>query len=130
MARTTRIRSLYRIAGGPGAPAKARRIAAQELGGAESSEGLENASLLLGEITAERTELDPKGSSDPRLMIDVRQSAEQSGWCVIDRGQPALPVGLRSTALEEIADAWGVSRRDGLTHTWFKLLRNRTKPEA
>ncbi len=127
MVRKTRIRSIYRIPGGPDAPAKARRIAAQELNGAESPEVLENASLLLSEITAERLELDTTSHADPRLMIDVRQTADDSGWCVIDRGEPALPAGLRSTALDEIAEAWGVSRRAGLTRTWFKLARRRDR---
>jgi hypothetical protein len=131
MVRITRIRSIYRIPGGPDAPAKARSIAAQELGDSESPEVLENASLLLSEITAERLELgdasreDPR-RTDPRLTIDVRQTPDSSGWSVIDRGAPALPAGLRSTALDEIADAWGVTRRAGLTRTWFRLLRHRS----
>ncbi len=125
---TTRIRSLYRIPGGPDAPAKARTIAAQELGEAESPEILENASLLLSEITAERLEHDrashgDRRLTDPQLTIDVRQTPESSGWSVIDRGEPALPAGLRSTALDELADAWGVTRRGGLTRTWFRLRR-------
>lgn len=122
MARRTRIRSIYRIPGGPDAPARARRIAARELGASESPEALENASLLLSEITAERQKSDA-GQLDPRLTIDVRQSPEASGWAVIDRGEPALPSGLRSTALDEIADGWGVSRRSGLTRIWFRLSR-------
>jgi hypothetical protein len=125
MVRRTRIRSIYRIPGGPDAPAKARRIAARELGADESPEVLETASLLLSEITAERLELDRVGHTDPRLTIDVRQTPESSGWSVIDRGAPALPTGLRSTALDEIADSWGISRRAGLTRTWFKLIRRR-----
>jgi hypothetical protein len=127
MVRKTRIRSIYRIPGGPDAPARARSIAAQELRGSESPEVLENASLLLSEITAERLELDAGKHADPRLMIDVHQTSDHSGWCVIDRGAPALPAGLRSTALDEIAEAWGVSRRSGLTRTWFRLARQRSE---
>jgi hypothetical protein len=124
MVRKTRIRSIYRIPGGPDAPARARRIAALELEGSdESPEGLENASLLLGEMTAERVEIDTRTHADPRLMIDVRQTPDHSSWCVIDRGEPALPAGLRSTALDELTEAWGVSRRAGLTRTWFRLAR-------
>jgi hypothetical protein len=123
MVRKTRIRSIYRIPGGPDAPAKARRIAARELGADEAPEVLENASLLLSEITAERLESDRAKHPDPRLTIDVRQTDETSGWSVIDRGDPALPTGLRSTALDELAQSWGVSRRSGLTRTWFKLSR-------
>ena len=130
MVRLTRIRSIYRIPGGPDAPAKARIIAARELGDTESPEVLENASLLLSEITAERLELDgvshdDQRLTDPRLTIDVRQTPDSSGWSVIDRGAPALPAGLRSTALDELADDWGVSRRSGLTRTWFRLVRHR-----
>ncbi len=127
MIRKTRIRSIYRLAGGPDAPAKARRIAAEELGGTESPEVLENASLLLSEITTERLEHDQATDSDPRLTIDVQRTPEVSDWGVIDRGDPALPAGLRSTALDEIADAWGVSRRSGLTRTWFELARRRLR---
>ena len=127
MVRKTRIRSIYRIPGGPDAPDKVRRIAAQELRDVDEPDVLENASLLLGEITADRLRRDEEVPTDPRLTIDVRQTAEHTGWSVIDRGEPALPAGLRSTALDEIAEDWGVTRRSGLTRTWFRLALHRRR---
>lgn len=119
MRRKTRIRSIYRITGGPDAAAKAERIAARELDGAETPELVENVCLLLGEILADR--LGRVSHVEPRVTIDVRQTGNRARWCVVDRGGPSLPGGLRSTALEEIADAWGVSRQEGMTRTWFEL---------
>ncbi len=99
----------------------ARGIAERELDGTESPEQIEKVSLLLSEITAER--VGRSLYSHPRLTIDVRKSPRQDRWAVIDRGLPSLPAGLRSTALDKIADAWGVSRKSGLTRTWFELDR-------
>ena len=129
MLRPTRIRSIYRVAPDRDAPAVARRIAAAELADVPSPEIVENAELLLSEITAER--LTASQASDPRsedgvapeqrITIDVGKSRDRQRWAVVDRGYPSMPAGLRSAALDKIAQAWGVSRRKGLTRTWFEL---------
>ncbi|HET9074083.1 MAG TPA: hypothetical protein VFN48_05850 [Solirubrobacteraceae bacterium] len=128
MLRPTRIRSIYRVTPDRDAPAVARRIAAHELADVPSTEIVENAELLLSEITAER--LTASQASDPRrteiapeqrITIDVGKSRERQRWAVVDRGSPSMPAGLRSAALDKIAQAWGVSRRMGLTRTWFEL---------
>ena len=118
MVRKTRIRSIYRIPGGPDAVAKARQVAISALRDTDAPELIENVSLLLGEIMADRMS---RNHTDPRLTIDVRHAGNHHRWCVVDRGTPTLPNGLRSTALDEIAEAWGVSRKAGLTLTWFQL---------
>jgi hypothetical protein len=112
--RTTRIRTIYRLPEGPSAPAAAQRIAAHELAHAQvGAEAAESTELLLSELVHERRR-------NPGLMIDITR-AGRNRWCVLDRGNPSLPGGLRSEALETLADSWGVSRNRGLTQTWFEL---------
>lgn len=136
MLRNTRIRSIYRLPGNLDAPARARQIALRELADAPSTEVVEDAELLLSEITAERIGApgpsDPRRrpSSEPQITIDVRKSPTQHRWMVIDRGTPTLPGGLRSTALDKIARAWGVTRRSGLTRTWFEIDPKSRPPRA
>jgi hypothetical protein len=122
MLRKTRIRSIYRVPRGVAAQETARHITERELDQARFPETAESARLLLGEIMSER--LDRGEAPGARLTVDVRRSGGRHRWSVIDRGRPQVPAGMRSAALDQIADAWGVSRHAGLTRTWFEL-RNR-----
>lgn len=123
MLRKTRIRSIYRVPRGVAAPETARHITERELDETRFPETAESARLLLSEIMSERLG-DPE-TPEPPLTVDVRRSASRHRWSVIDRGRPQVPAGMRSTALDQIADAWGVSRRAGLTRTWFELRSRR-----
>jgi hypothetical protein len=87
---------------------------------------VEDTGLLLSELVAER--LDQQPDRDASLTVDVvRASRHRHRWAVVDRGRPTLPAGLRSVALDAIADSWGVSRVHGLTRTWFELRARRGK---
>jgi hypothetical protein len=89
---------------------------------------VEETGLLLSELVAER--LDQQPDPHAALTVDVVSTPRnRHRWTVVDRGRPTLPAGLRSVALDAIADSWGVSRTRGLTRTWFELRSGRGKPQ-
>ena len=126
MLRHTRTRTLYRLPDGRAAAAASREIAARELTDAGAAGEVEDTGLLLSELVAERLEQQP--DPDASLTVDVlRAPRHRHRWAVVDRARPTLPAGLRSVALDAIADSWGVSRVRGLTRTWFELRARRGK---
>lgn len=118
MLKRIRTRTIYRLRTGTATSRSAEQIAAREISDSDP-EAIENAALLLKAVVAERQEQPLLG---PSVMVDVvRAPRGRQRWSVVDSGSPSLPKGLRSTALDELADAWGVSRRNGLTRTWFEI---------
>jgi hypothetical protein len=118
MLRRIRTRTIYMVRNEAAPSASAKQIADRELDNTHP-EAVENATLLLGALVAERQAQPRLGAS---ITVDVlRASRGRQRWCVVDSGLPALPAGIRSTALDALADAWGVSRHRGLTRTWFEI---------
>jgi hypothetical protein len=119
MLRRIRTRTIYMLRTGTTASLSAQQIADRELSDTHP-ETVENAILLLGALVADRQAQTQLVSS--RMTVDVvRGSRGRQRWAVVDAGLPALPAGLRATALDALADAWGVSRERGLTRTWFEI---------
>jgi len=118
MLKRTRTRTIYTLRAGTAPVLSAQEIAARELIDGHP-DTVENATLLLGALVAERQEQPMPSTS---MTVDVlRARRGHQRWSVVDSGLPSLPVGLRSTALDALAVAWGVSRERGLTRTWFEL---------
>ena len=122
----------WRIAGGAGAPAQARRVVRShledQLGGTRASD----AALLVSELVTNSV-VHANVGSDETLRLELLTLADRVRITVVDRGSPREPR-LRRLAgeqrehfglllVEELADAWGFARgHEGTMRVWCEMV--------
>ena len=122
----------WRIAGGAGAPAQARRVVLSHVEDQLGVTRASDAALLVSEIVTNSV-VHASVGSDETLRLELLTLADRVRITVVDRGSREEPR-LRRLAgerrehfglllVEELADAWGFARgREGTMRVWCEML--------
>jgi anti-sigma regulatory factor (Ser/Thr protein kinase) len=123
----SRVRTLYKIAPQPGAPAQARRIIAEELASRLPVSTLDDIKLMVSELVTNGV-VHGSGTADDPVMLDLRVNGNIC--CrVLDRGSGFARGNHRSSAqglgeglrlVELLSDRWGMQRSPECTEVWFE----------
>ncbi len=118
------------LAGGPGAPAEARRALRESLHDRVPSRVLEDAGLLVselvtnsvmhGQVSAEARVGLRLGVNERRVRIEVRDPGRGFAAAGADAG-PDDPGGYGLFLVTQLADAWGIAADGDPTTVWFEL---------
>src|SRR4051794_3876533 len=120
---------MMRFRGGVRAPSDARRAVRETLGGVVSDRTLDDAELLVSELTTNSI----RHADDSELSMEARVRGDRVHVRVCDRGdgfvahspeKPDLEVagGYGLVLLDRLADDWGVLQGDRFC-VWFELDR-------
>lgn len=109
------VRVICRLGSGSDGPVIARRVISQELGEHVRAGKLEKVRLLASELVTDRVR---RLTSERTMMLDLR-AGDSLRCALVDDGAAALPTGWGAAFLDTFADAWGVTRVDNRTCTWF-----------
>ena len=120
-----------RLAGGPHAPAEARRYL-RRLHGELGPDDLQLVTLLVSELITNSVR-HAGADSKAEIVLDVELGETKIRVQVVDEGpgftplltppQPGTPGGVGLHILDDMADRWGVDATDRGTRVWFELDR-------
>jgi anti-sigma regulatory factor (Ser/Thr protein kinase) len=119
----SRIRALYKIDPEPTAPARARRIIAEELASRLSDRVVDDVKLMVSELVTSGI-VHGAGGNDAPLVLDlclnrnVRCGVLDHGPDLAARVEHGGGWGLR--LIEQLADRWGMERSPEHTEVWFE----------
>src|SRR5271165_1749141 len=111
-----RARVIYQLEANAGDPLATRRIVERELSGSVSPTALEDVLLLASELVSERV-----GNVGQHAILTLDLTEDRVVRCgVHDHGPPSLPSSWRSVVLDQLTDAWGLTRSNDTTEVWFE----------
>jgi two-component sensor histidine kinase len=131
-------RSIFvRIAGGDGAPARARRSVRSQLDGHIPATTASDAGLLVSELVTNSV-VHANVGRRRALSVEVMTLDDRLRIAVIDPGSrlrpcmlpldPKTPGGLGLLLVDELCEAWGVWQDLGPTCVWCELLLDQSAP--